>query len=1051
MSAERQDELVQIQAADSRPQASGAESSDTAQYWRSLEELAESGRYEELAQREFPPLASEWTDEVSRRGFLKLMSASLALAGMTGCTKLPVESIVPYVRQPEEIIPGRPLFFATAMDLGGYAAPLLARSHEGRPTKLEGNPEHPASRGATDVYAQAALLDLYDPDRSQTCAYGGEVRPWSSFVGAMQGPIAAQKAAGGAGFRLLTQAVSSPTLIAQIRRLQQIFPQMKWHQWAPVNRDGACGGAQMAFGQQVETRYLLENADVAVSLDADFLSSGFPGFTMHTREWAKRRNPDDPAGMNRTYAIESTPTSTGFRADHRLPVRASEVEQYARALASRIGVSNTPAPAKPGPERGTQRGTQETVRPEHNAWLDAVAKDLQQHRGRAVIIPGEYQPAMVHALAHAMNEALGAPGTTVIYTDPVVEGPVSQVESVKELVADTNAGKAEVLLILGGNPMFDAPADLDLASAMGKVPLRVHHGLYQNETSVYTHWHVNATHFLEEWSDTRAINGMATIVQPLISPLYGGRSAHEVLAVFAGQPDTSGYDLVRGYWKSQYKGTDFEGFWQHAVHDGFVEGTEFKPKAVKVAMRSVPENPRPSQTQARPGHPAEDLHPSQAQARPGHSEDEFELSFRHDPCVYDGRFANNAWLQELEKPVTKLTWDNVVYISPANANRLGVPPGQDTTVVKLSYHGKEVEAPLWAQPGQPDGCLTVFFGYGRTRAGRTGNDKGFNAYKVRTSDAPSFGSGAKIAKTGATYKVASLQGYQVLDGRNIVRSAAVATYKENPNFAHENNYAPPRQDTLYPDYQYVGYAWGMEIDLNSCVGCNACIVACQAENNIPVVGKYQTIRGRKMHWLRVDGYYEGDPANPRMYFEPIPCMHCEDAPCEVVCPVGATVHSSEGLNDMVYNRCVGTRYCSNNCPYKVRRFNFLLFSDWNTPQIKMARNPEVTVRSRGVMEKCTYCVQRITKGRIAAEEEDRRIRDQEILTACQQVCPANAIIFGDINDPNSAVRKLKEHARNYGVLEELNTRPRTTYMAAVLNPNPEIPEMAKKQQPEQHF
>ncbi len=991
------------------------------QYWRSLEELAGTPGFEEMLHREFPRQASEWTGgDVSRRNFLKIMSASLALAGLSGCTKLPIESIVPYVRQPEGIIPGRPLFYATAMDFAGYAQPLLACSHEGRPTKLEGNPEHPASKGATDIYGQAALLDLYDPDRSQTSTYLGEVRPWPAFVGAMQGPIAAQKASGGAGLRVLTQAVSSPTLLAQLRTLQKNFPQMKWHQWEPVNRDGARGGAQIAFGQPVETRYLLENADIVLSLEADFLSNGFPGFLAHTREWAKRRNPDNPAGMNRTYAIESTPTLSGFKADHRLPVRASEVEQYARALAARL---NTPGLPNTGGDQGTQ------IPAEHNQWLDALAKDLQSHRGRAVIIPGEYQPPAVHALAHVLNEALGAPGSTVIYTDPIVEGPVNQADSFKELVGDMNAGKVELLLIMGGNPVFDAPADLDFPTAMGKVPLRIHHGVYQNETSVYTHWHVNATHFLEQWSDTRAINGMVSIVQPLIAPLYGGRSAHELLAVFNGQPDTSSYELVRAYWKSQYQGGDFEEFWRHAVHDGFMEGTEFKPKAVKVSLGGLPRTPAP----------------------PAPQNGQFEIAFRHDPCIYDGRFANNAWMQELEKPITKLTWDNVVFISPADAQKMKVAMGQDAAVVKLSYRGREVEAPLWPQPGQPDGMLTVFFGYGRTNAGRTGSDKGFNAYQLRFSDSLSFGSRAKLSATGATYKLASMQGYQVMEGRNIVRSAPLGTYKKNPDFAHENNFAPPRADTLYPNYQYNEYAWGMEIDLNSCVGCMACVVACQAENNIPVVGKDQTIRGRKMHWLRVDGYYEGDPANPRMHFEPVPCMQCEDAPCELVCPVGATVHSSEGLNDMVYNRCVGTRYCSNNCPWKVRRFNFLLFQDWNTPQLKMVRNPEVTVRSRGVMEKCTYCVQRITNGRIAAEEADHRVRDGEIQTACQQVCPANAIIFGDINDPNSSVRQLKQHPRNYGVLEELNTRPRTTYMAAVLNPNPEIPEKARQQQPEQHF
>ncbi|MGI9101208.1 MAG: TAT-variant-translocated molybdopterin oxidoreductase [Terriglobales bacterium] len=985
---------------------------DAPQFWRSLEERAGSPDFDERLHREFTRGASEWTDDVSRRNFLKLMSASLALAGMTGCTKLPVESIVPYVRQPEEIIPGRPLFFATAMDLCGYAQPLLACSYEGRPTKLEGNPEHPASKGATDLFTQASLLDLYDPDRSQTSTYLGEVRPWPSFVGAMQAPIAAQNAVGGDGFRLLTQSVSSLTLAAQIRTLQKNFPQMKWHQWEAVNRDGAFGGAQMAFGQPVETRYLLENADVVLSLDADFLSSGFPGFLMHTREWAKRRNPDHPAGMNRTYAIESAPSNTGFKADHRLSVRGSEVEQYARALASRLEV---------------QAGG--NVRAEHNAWLDALAKDLQRSRGKAVIIPGEYQPAVVHALAHAINEALGAQGNTVIYTDPVTVNPIDQTGSMKELVADMNAGRVQLLLMLGGNPAFDAPVDLDFVSALAKVPLRVHHGIHQNETTQYAHWFVNATHFLEEWSDSRAVNGMVSVIQPLIAPLYGGRSKHEVLALFNGQPDVSSYDLVRAYWKSQYPAADFEAFWRRTVHDGFMADTEFKPKTVKLTLRDVP----PSQ----PPKPLQD--------------GEFELIFRHDPSIYDGRWANNGWLQECPKPLSKLTWDNAAFISPNSAKKLGIDGGQNSTVVAVNYRGKQVELPLWVQPGQPDDSLTIFFGYGRTRAGRTGDAKGVDTYALRFADTPNFAAGAKLSKTGQRYLLASTQGYQVMEGRNIVRAAPVATYKQNPHFAHENNFSPPAEDTLYPNYQYKEYAWGMEIDLNSCVGCNACIVACQAENNVPVVGKEQALRGRHMHWLRVDGYYEGDPANPRMYFEPLPCMHCEDAPCELVCPVGATVHSSEGLNDMVYNRCVGTRYCSNNCPWKVRRFNFLLFNDWNTPQLKMLRNPEVTVRSRGVMEKCSYCVQRITHARIASEEEDRRVRDGEIQTACQQVCPAAAIVFGNINDPDSAVAKLKKNPRNYGVLEELNTRPRTMYMAAVLNPNPEMPEAAKQQQPEQHF
>jgi MoCo/4Fe-4S cofactor protein with predicted Tat translocation signal len=1010
----KQDKLVQIRSASGKTldlEAVRARLSKAKgpEYWRSLEELTEAPEFREMLEREFPRQAGEWLDEVSRRGFLKLMSASLALAGLTACTKMPTQTIVPYVRQPEEIIPGKPLFFATAMTLGGYAMPLLATSHEGRPTKIEGNPEHPVSRGASDLYAQASVLELYDPDRSQTPTYLGEVRSWTAFVGAMQSFLAAQKAVQGAGFRLLTPSISSPTLAGQVRALQQAYPEMKWHQWEAVNRDGAVGGAQTAFGEYVETRYLVENADVIVTLDANFLYSGFPGFTQYAREWAARRNPDHPRGMARLYAIESSPTTTGFKADHRLPVRASEVEEYARALASRLGI-----------------GAGGSIRPQYAAWLDAVAKDLQQHRGACVVIPGEEQPPVVHALAHAINDALGAVGKTVIYTDAVLASPMDQTSSLRELVQDMNAGKVELLLILGCNPVYDAPADAGFAGALGKVAVRIHHGLHQNETSLYCQWHINGTHYLEEWSDTRAIDGTVSVVQPLIMPLYGGHSAHEVLAVFQGQPDATGYDLVRSYWETQFKGADFEAWWRRTVHDGFMADTQLPPKSVKLNLAAV--------TAAAPAAAkAEGL----------------ELIFRPDPSVYDGRFTNNGWLQECPKPLTKLTWDNPAFISPATAQKLGISASQDTDVVEIEHRGRKLTIPLWVQAGHPDDCLTLFYGYGRSNSGQAGTGKGFNVFPLRFFDERTFAAGVQLRKTGGTYRVASTQGYQVIEGGSLVRAAALATYKQKPDFAHQHTEAPPREETLYPAYEYPEYAWGMEIDLNSCVGCNACIVACQAENNIAVVGKEQVQRGRHMHWLRVDGYYEGDPSHPRMHFEPVPCMQCEDAPCELVCPVGATVHSSEGLNDMVYNRCVGTRYCSNNCPWKVRRFNFLLFQDWTTPQTKLVRNPEVTVRSRGVMEKCTYCVQRITKHRIAAEEQERRVQDGEILTACQQACPAKAIVFGDINDAGSAVRKLKQQARNFGLLEELNTRPRTTYLAEVWNPNPEMP--AVEGQPEQHY
>jgi molybdopterin-containing oxidoreductase family iron-sulfur binding subunit len=959
------------------------------QYWRSLEELANSKEFQESIHNEFAPTVVGKV-ELGRRDFLKLMGASMLLAGINACTRQPEEKIFPYVRPPEQLVGGRPLYFATANVRGGYAYGVLVESHEGRPTKVEGNPEHPASLGATDVFSQAAVLTLYDPDRSQVVRHLGEISTWEAFVTAITTALEGLKAKQGDGLRILTETITSPTLAAQLQTLLAALPAAKWHQYEPANRDNAREGSRLAFGEYVETQYRFDQAEVILSLDADFLVD-LPGSLRYAREFtAKRRVHNGNKAMNRLYAMESSPTLTGTMADHRRSMRASEVESIARAIAKEIGVTVESNQA--------------------DKWISAVARDLQKHRGASLVLAGEQQPPFVHALAHAMNHALGNIGNTVIYTDAVEAQPVNQTESLRELVSDMDAGKVEMLLMLGGNPVFNAPADLNFAEKISKVKTRVHLSLHEDETSELCHWHIPEAHVLETWSDARAFDGTASIIQPLIAPLYGGKSAHEVLAVFTGQAGRSSHDLVRDYWKAQRNSPDFEKFWQTSLHDGLVAGTRFSPKAVELKLQ-------------------------QAGVRSPKSEVDIEIIFRADPHIGDGRFANNGWLQELPKPLTKLTWDNAALISLKMAERLNLA---SEDVVELKYNGRSVNAPVWITPGHPDNSVTVNFGYGRTRAGKLGTGTGFNAYALRTSETAWFGGGVEIRKTGEQYKLATTQMHHSMENRHLVRCGTLAEFNQHPEFVHEMGHEPPRDLTLYPEHKYEGYSWGMSIDLNSCIGCNACTIACQSENNIAVIGKEQVVVGREMHWIRVDRYYEGDLDDPATYHQPVTCMHCENAPCEPVCPVGATVHSNEGLNEMVYNRCVGTRYCSNNCPYKVRRFNFLLYSDFETPSLKMLRNPDVTVRSRGVMEKCTYCVQRINEARITAKKEDRNVRDGEIVTACQQVCPTQAIAFGDMNDPNSRVSKLKASQLSYGLLTDLNTRPHTTYLAKLRNPNPEL-------------
>jgi molybdopterin-containing oxidoreductase family iron-sulfur binding subunit len=1108
------------------------------EFWQSLEELAGTEEFEELLHSEFPQHASEWDEGTDRRTFLKLMGASLALAGLAGCSYQPPETIVPYVRQPEELVPGKALYFATAMPFTGGATPLLVRSYMGRPTKVEGNDLHPASLGAADVFAQGSVLNLYDPDRSETIVNRGETRTYTAFLGELLTLLEGQRTKQGAGLRFLTETVTSPTLASQMRAILTRFPGARWYQWEPAGANNRSLGVRQALGDFATPIYNFAEADRVLALDSNFLECG-PAALRYARDFSSRRRVSDGDAREicRLYAIETTPTNTGYFADHRISLRPSQFTDYVRGLAAMVGAGGA---ALAG---GTPAQVEEIAK---------IAEDLKAHMGACVVIAGDEQPPEVHAIAHAMNSALGATGKTVTYVEPLEENPVDQLNDLRTLVSEIDAGVVEILVIVGGNPVYTTPADLKLdAARMKKVRLAIHLSQYDDETSELCHWHIPETHYLETWGDARAYDGTVTIQQPLITPLYNGKSAYELLAAFTDNPDRRSYDIVRQFWMTEGRGAlmssgmtstasnmlsgimggatgasegaraatqsatpaqsgarpatstqasastqagastqggaatptssatpspEFEKAWRKALNDGFVPNTARKARAGGGGTGG-----------AQGGVGGGGAVAPQAAAvvgpRLGEVAGQFEIVFRTDPTIYDGRFANNGWLQELPKPLTKLTWDNVAIISPATAERLGIGEAPDgaveqtgprrvnrltskggeisAEVLRLSFKGRRINAPAFILPGQPDDVVTVHLGYGRWRSGRVaGNDregrKGFNAYELRTSDALWSGAGLGVELTGESYSLASTQIHFRMEGREIVRHGTFAEWTRDPRLLPEReqkkeppqpageNREPETGETLYPQYDYSeheemgrrGYRWGMSIDTATCVGCNACVVACQAENNIPVVGKEQVARSREMHWLRVDAYFRGATERPQgVYFMPVPCMHCENAPCEPVCPVHATVHSAEGLNDMVYNRCVGTRYCSNNCPYKVRRFNFLLYQDWDTPSLKMLRNPEVSVRSRGVMEKCTYCVQRIEYAKIESEKEGRKVRDGEIKTACQATCPTEAIVFGDLNDPTSRVARLQAQKRRYDLLADLNTRPRTAYLASVRNPN----------------
>ena len=971
-------------------------------YWRSLDELAETEDFQELLHREFPEQADQWLDPVSRRNFLKLMGASLAFGGLASCTIQPDEKIVPYVRAPEQLIPGKSLFYATAVELSGVANGVLVESHMGRPTKIEGNPDHPGSLGKTSGITQASVLDLYDPDRSQIVTNAGQISTWDDFVYQLTQVAEGQKLKKGAGLRILTQTVTSPTLAGQFEALKAAMPQAVWHQYEPVNNDSAHSGTAMAFGQALNPVYDFAKAEVILSLDADF-TTNFPGDVRYAQDFAAgRRLGPDRQKMNRLYVAETLPTAVGSLADHRLALSTGGIEALALRLAKELGVSWNAAQAPDDLADQSQ-------------WIGALAKDLKANAGRSLVIAGPQQAPIVHALAHAINSTLDNIGHTVKYTAPLEVAPSDQAQSIADLVAAMQAGSVDALLILGGDPVYNAPADLDFAGALDKVAFRAHIGLYQNASSQLCHWHVPQSHYLESWGDARGYDGTVSIVQPLIEPLYNSKSIHEVMGTITGQTGVPAYDIVKDHWKKVSAQQNFEAFWQQALHNGIVAGTALPVKRVWSSGTL--------RVDAGTGQRLED--------------EDLELILRPDPMVWDGRFANNGWLQETPKPITKLTWDNAALVSPATAENRGLKNEQ---IIQLTHDGRTIEAPVWIVPGMAAGVVAVHLGYGQQNAGRVAQEAGFNAYTLRTNKNLWSTTGLSLAKTVQKRPLACTQDHANMENRHLVRHATLDQYQKDPSFAQKEGHVFPHELTMYEDHVSPKNAWGMVIDLNSCIGCNACSVACQSENNIPVVGRDQVLNGRELHWIRVDRYYAGDLDDPQIHHQPIPCMQCENAPCETVCPVTATSHSEEGLNDMVYNRCVGTRYCANNCPYKVRRFNFLQYADRESESLKMQRNPNVTVRSRGVMEKCTYCVQRINAARIESKKSGDPITDGQIKMACEQACPTEAITFGDINDADSRVAKLKNNPRNYGILEDLNTRPRTTYLAGVKNPNPEITE-----------
>jgi len=937
-----------------------------------------------------------------RRSVLQLMAASVALAG-AGCTRVPDERIVPYERMPEAGSASLPVYYASAFVRSGFAHGVLIGTKQGRPIKIEGNPTHPASRGATDVFAQASVLQLWDPDRSPAVVQRGLTTSWSAFDTAWREREARLLGRRGEGLRVLTTRFTSPTLHRQIALLLERFPRAQWHRQDPLHSSAADEGARRAFGRVVRPVSHFDRARFVVSLGADPFFEG-PASVRDAIDWSTRRaevlRASDAATLAQLVCVETTRGLFGARADERIVLAPMQIDALARQLAAQL----FPDPATPG---SSAAGTDPAV-----ARIVRWAARLKRAGARSLVVAGPHASAVTHEIVHRLNLRLGAGGTAVDWIEPP-EGD-EPAASIDDLADAMRTGDVDTLLILDGNPCYDAPARARFAEALRRVEFSAHLSLYRDETSNACTWHLPRSHDYEQWSDARAFDGSATVLQPAIAPLYDTRSVHELLAVLIAGAERDGREIVRATWRGERKADDFDAWWRHSLRAGTLESSAYPPLALprEAAGATDLDATTASRDEAAGAEAARSTTPDPDAA------ESFVAVFVADASVADGAFANNAWLQELPRPFTKLTWENAAFIGPGSAVAHSLATGD---VVRIVAGERSIEAPLWVQRGHAEGVVSLPLGYGRRSAGRVGSGLGFDAYPLREN--PDATIRVQIEPTGRRHSFAVTQHAIDQHGRPLARVVAPGERIDEPT----------HRPSLYPPVEYPTHAWAMAIDLDACIGCNACTIACQAENNIPVVGAEQVANGREMHWIRVDRYEDDDA---RTVFQPVPCMHCENAPCEVVCPVGATVHDSEGLNVQVYNRCIGTRFCSNNCPYKVRRFNFLQWVDESVESLKGQRNPDVTVRHRGVMEKCTYCLQRITRARLSAEREARAIADGEVLTACQSVCPTRAIHFGDGNDANAEVVRAKRSPRHYALLGELNTRPRTTYLARV-EPPPE--------------